>query len=184
MPEFVIREAADDDGPALLAVLTEAFAGEVSADDAARFDPADHPPLERAAGEYAGRGGRLWVVTRDGEIAGSLGLLPSSREKEFELSLIGLEKASRGQGLAAAMLAGADAFAQASGGDQLTAWIDGRLFDGVRFLERHGFVRDPGVKGRHDGSDALEAHFTRDVGAGVGLEVSPPPSEARPADAG
>lgn len=180
MAEFVIREATDADGPALLALLERIWSGY----EGLAFDPADHPPFDSPAEAYLSRGGRLWVAARDGEPAGLLGLLPEAREGEFALSLICVEQASRGQGLAAAMLAGADAFAQASGGERLVAWIDTRLVDGVRFVERHGFVRDPGVKGRHDGSDALEAHFSREVGVGVGEAVSSPPSEARPAGGG
>ena len=105
---------------------------------------------------------------------------PAARAGEFELSLVCLEQASRGQGLAAALLVGADAFAAASGATRLNVWVDERLVDGVAFLERQGFLRDPGVRRRDDGSEALDAHFSREVQA----EVSSRPSEDRPADAG
>lgn len=176
MTEFVIREANDADGPALLAVLTQAWAdgrGVV-------FDAADQPPLHSPGETFTERAGRLWVAVRGEAVVAALGVLPAERAGDFALSLVAVETSARGQGLAAAMLAGADAFAQASGAERLIAWIDTRLVDGMRFLERHGFVRDPGVKSRHEHSDALEAHFARPIGLGVGEPLSSPPSEARP----
>jgi putative acetyltransferase len=193
MSEFVIREAGDEDGPALAALL-----GAVWADyEGCVFEAGDHPSIERPATHFAERGGRLWIVTRDGEVAGSLGLVHHVRPREFELALICLDKASRGQGLATALLAGANAFAAASDGTRVTSWIDGRLVDGVRFLERQGFVREPGVRQRQDGSGALDAQFSKPVRADAPVapsaaaeadpaaadEVSSPPSGAPPAGA-
>ena len=167
MPDFVIREATEADGPAIAALLADAFApyGDVG------FAPAVWPQPDRAPGEVAARGGRMWVATQDGSLAGSLALLPTGRQGEFELAMICLGEAARGRGLAAAMLVGADAFAAASGGDRLAVWVDDRLVEGARFLERQGFVRDPGVKARHEGSNALEGRYARDVGAGLSAEL-------------
>lgn len=179
MSDFVIREAADGDGPAIAALLAESFAPFGDAGSA----PAAWPEPVSAPGEVAARGGRMWVVTQDGALAGSLALLPTERPGEFELAMICLKEAARGQGLAAAMLVGADAFAAASGGERLAVWVDGRLVEGARFLERQGFVRDPGVKARHDGSDALEGRYARDVGAGLSAELgSDTAGEDSPAD--
>lgn len=175
MPDYVIREANDEDGAGLAKALADAWAQS----DGARFDAADHPYLGQPAGSFADAGGRLWVVVRDGEVSGALGVLPGAEAEEFEIPLFGLETQSRGQGLATAMLAGADAFAAASGARRIGLWIDLALSDGVRFVERAGFVREPGVRARHDGTDAIEARFTREVGQPA---VSPPPSEAPPID--
>lgn len=175
MAEFVIREATDEDGEALLALLAKSW----SAYDGCGFEAADHPLLGRPASHFAERDGQLWLVMHGDEIAGSLGLARHARPKAFELSLICLEETLRGQGLAAALLAGADAFAATSGGESLTVWIDTRLVDGVRFLERQGFVREPGIRRRHDGSEALDAHFSRAVAPRLSLQ----PSEDRPVDA-
>jgi putative acetyltransferase len=155
-PEYLIREASDDDGDALRGLLRREWA----AYEGCLFE-ADEALLTRPASLFAERGGRLWLVTREGGMAGSLAIAGAARPGEFELSLLCLEQRARGQGIAAALLAGADAYARASGGFRLNVWIDERLVDGVAFLERQGFVRDPGVRRRGDGSEALDAHFSR-----------------------
>ncbi|HEY0293358.1 MAG TPA: GNAT family N-acetyltransferase [Hansschlegelia sp.] len=158
MAEFLIREASDDDGPTLARLMSEA-----RADEGEALDPPDGEAFERPASFFEERGGRLWVVMRDDMAAGSLGLIAHGRPKEFELSMICLDMEARGQGLAAALLAGANAFALASGGERLSVWVDVRFEDLHRFCERHGFIREPGTRARHDGSDALECRFSRAV---------------------
>lgn len=175
MPDFLVREANNEDGRALVATLARAW----GAYEGCRFETGEEV-LIRPASHFSERGGRLWLLLRDGEVAGSLGVSRAARADEFELSLVCLDRALRGQGLAAALLFGAEAFAAASGGTRLNIWVDQRLVDGVRFLERQGFVRDPGVRRRDDGSEALDAHYSRQVSD----EVSSRPSEDRPADAG
>lgn len=158
MAEFLIREASDDDGPALFRLMSEA-----GADSGATFGAPDPEAFERPASYFEERGGRLWVVMRGDAAAGSFGLVAHGRPSEFELSMICLDEDARGQGLAAALLAGANAFALASGGDRLSVWVDVGVEDLHRFCERHGFVRQPGVRARNDGSDGLECRFERAV---------------------
>jgi len=157
MPEFVIREATDEDGPALARLMAETVKGGPSE------EVSERPELERPASSFAERGGRLWLVFSDGEAVGSLGLTAHGRPKEFELSMICLSPETRGQGLAAALLAGANAFAAASGGERLSLWVDVALDDVQRFCERQGFIREPGARARHDGTGALECRFSRAV---------------------
>ena len=163
------------DSEALLTLLAKCW----SSYQGCAFEAADHPSIERPASHFAAREGQLWMVARDDAVAGALGIARHARPKTFELSLICLDEAFRGRGLAAALLAGAVAFAVASGGETLSVWIDVRLVDGVRFLERHGFLREPGVRQAPDGGTALDAHFTRAVEPQLSLR----PSEDRPADA-
>jgi GNAT superfamily N-acetyltransferase len=158
MAEFLIREASDDDGPILARLMAEARPEEGEA-----LGPPDAAALERPASFFREAGGRLWVVVREDAAAGSFGLLARGRPKEFELSMICLQPGARGQGLATALLAGANAFALASGGERLSVWVDVRFEDLHRFCERHGFVREPGIRARHDGSEALECRFSRAV---------------------
>jgi len=171
-PELVIREARDDDGGALQALLSREWA----AYDGAAFAATDDL-LAAPASHFTQRGGRLWVVAGPDELLGALGVVPAARSREFEISLICLSQAIRGQGLAAALVIGAEAFAAASGANRLNVWTDERLVDGIAFLERQGFLRDPGVRRRDDGSEALDAHFSREIAP----EISSPLSEDRPA---
>lgn len=171
-PEFLIREANDDDGGALAELLSREW---LAYDGAVFTAPEDL--AARPASRFSERGGRLWLVGRGDEIVGSLGLERAARPGEYEMSLLCLASPIRGQGLAAALVVGADAFAAASGGVKLNVWVDERLTDGVAFLERQGFLRDPGVRRRDDGSEALDAHFSREIAP----EISSRPSEDRPA---
>lgn len=158
MADYLVREATDEDGPALARLLQAA----VSEKGAEGPEAADES-LAAPASYFSERGGRLWVVMQDGELAGSLGLTSQRRPREFELSMLCLDRDLRGEGFAAALLAGANAFAAASGGERLTLWVDTRFEDVHRFCERQGFVRQPGTRARPDGSEALEAHFERQV---------------------
>ncbi len=156
MSEFVIREATDDDAPALARLMG----------DAAEERSPDGPgpeALDRPASFFADRGGRLWLVFCEEEVVGSLGLTPHGRPREFELSMICLRPGTRGKGLAAALLAGANAFAAASGGERLSLWADVTFEDVQRFCERQGFIREPGVRARRDRAGALECRFSRAV---------------------
>ncbi|MFD1702490.1 GNAT family N-acetyltransferase [Methylopila henanensis] len=159
MSEFLIREANDGDGPELAGLARRVF----EEHGGAAFDPARHPELDQPASAYAGRGGRLWVVARGDTLVGGLAVARRFRAGEFEIALLYLDRDVRGQGLAAALLAGATAFATASGGERLTSWLDARFESGARFYERQGFLRLPGVRARHDAEDTLQHAYARDV---------------------
>lgn len=161
MGDFLIREGADDDGPGLARLI----AGVFDEYEGCLYEPSEFPELERPASAYAERGGRLWVVAQDDRLVGALAIAAHHRPGEFEISKVYLDKAVRGKGLAAALLAGADAFAAASGAARLSLWTDTRFGRGHAFYERHGFVRMPGVRALHDASATLEYHFARDVGS-------------------
>lgn len=157
MVDFTIREALDEDGPS----LAELF--EHARPDEAPLPPPEGERFERPARYFVERGGRLWVVMREHAVAGSLGLLARGVPGEYELSMICLDAEARGQGFATALLAGANAYAAASGGERLSVWVDVRLDDVHLFCERHGFVREPGTRARADEIETLECRFARDV---------------------
>ena len=182
MTDLIVREAKDEDGPALAALLRTVVGDQAEG----AWEASDQPALDRPASNFEARGGRLWAVMRQDEAVGALGVYRRARPDEFDLALVGLDREARGMGLATALLAGAEAFVAASGGEALGIWVDTRLGDAIAFLERHGFVREPGLKGRQDGSDGVEARFKRNVGdkAGANAPVSPRPSGAPRADAG
>ena len=162
MTEVLIREAVDEDGPELIRLADATLAEHAEKDAAESFGAAFAAP----ASGFAGRGGRLWVMTdAGGALVGALGVSPHVRPQEFEIAALFLAPSVRGQGFALALLAGADAFAAASGAARLTAWIDTRFEGAIRFLLRHGFVRLPGTRARHDGTPALMRHYARDVAA-------------------
>ncbi|MDR4307068.1 GNAT family N-acetyltransferase [Chelatococcus sambhunathii] len=176
MTDLIVREARDEDAGALAALVRA-----VSQDQPdGAVEAAERPSLDQPAASFAERDGRLWLLMSQDEAVGALGVYRGARPKEFDLALIGLDREQRGLGLAAALLAGAEAFAAASGGAALGVWVDTRLSDAIDFLQRQGFVREPGLKGRHEGSDAVEIRFSRPIGAGSadGDPVSRQPSEA------
>ncbi|GBD49526.1 GNAT family N-acetyltransferase [Methylopila sp. Yamaguchi] len=159
MTDVLIREATDADGPALGDLIASVFA-EL---EGKAFDAEAIPGLDRPASYYAERGGRMWVMASGEAILGALALEAHHRPNEFEIDKLYFAKETRGQGFAAALLAGAEAFAAASGGGRLSLWMDSRFEEGRAFCERHGFLRLPGVRALHDANGTLQHHYARDV---------------------
>lgn len=159
MTDVLIREATDDDGPG----LAELIAGVFAEYEGCLYEASEFPEHARPASWFAERGGRLWIVTEDDVLVGSFGIVPGPRTGEFRISKVYLAASQRGRGLAAALLAGAEAFALASGGRRLSLWTDTRFVEGHRFYERNGFLRLPGVRALHDVSNTLEMHYAKDL---------------------
>lgn len=129
----------------------------------------EFPELAAPASHYRARGGELWVAeAADGRVVGSLAVAARHRPGEFELFKVYLDAATRGQGVAARLLALAIDHARDRGGDRLALWSDTRFLDGHRFYARHGFRRVPGIRALHDAALTLEFGFVRDLAAGDG----------------
>jgi putative acetyltransferase len=166
-PDLVIRDAVDEDGPRLAALIAGVFAeypGIV-------FLPEEFPELHAPATHFAGRSGRLLVGEADGTILASFGVVLTHEPGTAELSKVYLHKSLRGQGIAGALLDRALEHARAAGATRITLWSDARFLDGHRFYERRGFRRGPGIRALHDVSETLEVAYTLDP-------IPPPRSSA------
>lgn len=154
-----LRPARDNDGPGLAALLQSVFAeypGCLYADG-------EFPEFAAPAQHYAARGGQLWVVERQGRIAGCLAIFPKAFPGLWELSKVYLASELRGSGLATSLLDTAITFAKARGAKRVILYSDTRFTRGHAFYAKHGFVQIPGTRVLHDVSHSLEFGFVRDL---------------------
>ena len=157
---IVVREAIDDDGDAIAALI----AGVFSEYDDCPFVPAEFPELAAPSTYYGGKNGALWVAERAGQIIGCFALYETWERGVFALAKVYLAADCRGQGLAADLLARAEAFAAARGGTELTLWSDTRFASGHAFYRKHGFQQEAGVRQLHDIAKTVEFRFSRPIG--------------------
>jgi len=159
-PSPTIRRGEDRDGAALRTLIAGVFAEY----EDCPFVDAEFPELAAPASHFRSRGGELWVAAdAGGRVVGSLAIAARHRAGEFELFKVYLDAATRGQGVAARLLAHALDHARGRGGRRLVLWSDTRFRDGHRFYRRHGFHRIPGTRALHDAAATLEFGFARDL---------------------
>ena len=156
-----IRDARDADGPAIAALIANVFAEY----EDCPFVPAEFPELGAPASHYAARNGALFVVEEEGRIIGSFALFETWETGVFALAKVYLAAERRGQGLAADLLARAEAFAAGRGGRLLTLWSDTRFASGHAFYRKHGFRQEAGVRQLHDVACTVEFRFSRPIPA-------------------
>jgi putative acetyltransferase len=153
-----IRLARDDDSGPLSALIAASFAEYPGC----VFVEAELPELRRPATAFAAKGGVLWIVDGpDGRIAGSLGVAPVSEQNAVELAKVYVDSTLRGSGLAQALFAKAQDFAEQGGFAEMTLWSDTRFTRGHRFYEKLGFARWPGERYLGDASESWEYHFRK-----------------------
>lgn len=158
-----MREAIDADGPAIAALIASVF----SEYEDCPFVPDEFPELRAPATHYAGRNGTLFIVETDGQIIGSFGLYETWETGIFALAKVYLAAAWRGRGIAADLLARAEAYAVARGGRMLTLWSDTRFVTGHAFYRKHGFQQEAGVRQLHDMALTVEFRFSRPLPAPI-----------------
>ncbi len=155
-----IRDARDEDGPAIAALIAGVFAEY----EDCPFVAEEFPELAAPASHYGARKGALFVVEEEGRIIGSFALYETWETGIFALAKVYLAAERRGQGLAADLLARAEAFAAARGGRLLTLWSDTRFAAGHAFYRKHGFKQEAGVRQLHDVALTVEYRFSRPIG--------------------
>lgn len=98
--------------------------------------------LQTLPGSYASRGGAFWVGRAEtGELLGTAGVFPVAPQT-FELRKMYLRPAARGHGLGSRLLAAAEAFVRAQGGNLIVLDTIDAMASACRFYEARGFVRD------------------------------------------
>jgi putative acetyltransferase len=158
-----IRLADDADGSAIAALIAAIFAEY----EDCPFVAAEFPELAAPASHYAARHGALWVAEAEGRIVGSFALFETWEKGIFALAKVYLASEYRGRGIAADLLAKAEAFAAGRGGRTLTLWSDTRFAAGHAFYRKHGFQQEAGVRQLHDVAKTVEFRFSRPIAAGA-----------------
>lgn len=154
---MIIRPATDGDGPALARLIATIFAEYPGC----LFIDAEFPELAAPASHYAGRGGKLLVAERDGEVIGSLAVVMTEVTGLAELFKVYVAADARGSGLAHRLFGEGLAHAGAKGADALVLWTDTRFERGHAFYEKLGFRREPVTRYLADESASWEYCYRR-----------------------
>lgn len=154
-----LRPARNEDGDALARLIAAVFAEYPGC----IFDrEAEFPELDAIAGDFAAKGGAIWVAEQDGAVIGSLGIVPLP-EGGAELHKLYVDAAARGSGAAPALLGQALAWARTRGCAWIELWSDQRFTRGHRFYEKHGFRRTGAERVLDDLSCSAEFHYRREL---------------------
>ena len=119
------------------------------------------PELRALAAYYAATGGALWAADdADGRLVGMIATRPEA-DGVWEICRLYLDRARRGSGLAARLLATAEAHALAAGASRLLLFSDTRFERAHRFYEKHSYLRAGPIRPLHDRSHSLEYGYAK-----------------------
>ncbi len=137
--EFVVRSAAADDVPAVVALVRDVLA-EFGLEFGVGSDT--DVELEGLPASYADRGGAFWVAfDAEGALAGTCGLFPEE-PGTFELRKMYLRPNARGRGLGKLLFGASVAWARSRGATLMVLDTVEQMGGAIAFYEANGFVRD------------------------------------------
>jgi GNAT superfamily N-acetyltransferase len=123
------------------------------------------PELRALAAYYAARGGALWAADdAAGRLVGMIAVRPAEAGEpggSWEICRLYTDRAHRGGGLGARLLATAEAHAAAAGASRLVLWSDTRFERAHRFYEKHSYLREGGLRPLNDLSNSLEYGYAK-----------------------
>jgi GNAT superfamily N-acetyltransferase len=119
------------------------------------------PELRALSSYFRDQGGMLWVAERDGGILGMIGTRPLKEDAAWEICRMYLGADARGSGIAARLLATAEAHARAAGAQRMVLWTDTRFTRAHGFYEKLGYVRQGSIRILDDISNSLEFRYTK-----------------------
>jgi GNAT superfamily N-acetyltransferase len=137
------------------------------------------PELHALAAYYARAGGALWAAEdATGRIVGMIAVRPEA-DGVWEICRLYVDRAHRGSGLAARLLAGAEAHAVAAGAERFVLWSDTRFERAHRFYEKHAYLRSGPIRPLNDISNSLEFGYAKPR-AGIAVLDAAAASSAAP----
>jgi putative acetyltransferase len=161
MSDIIIRSARDEDSEGLILLISNAFSeypGCVLDVDV------DMPELREPATAVVKESGRWWIAELDGAVVGSVAVTPEQKTI-VELKKLYVSPLARRRGLGAHLVALAESEARSREARTLFLWTDTRFEDAHRLYDRLGFIRAPGTRALNDGSNTIEYHYAKDLGA-------------------
>lgn len=162
-PAFAVRDGTDDDGPALIAIIAEAF----SAYPGCVLDiDGEMPELRAPATAAAAENGRFWVIEAEGAVVATISCRPAAVAGVLELKRLYVAKRARRRGLARLLVALVEAEAAARGLPMVELWSDRRFTTAHRLYEALGYRRGEETRALDDRSHTVEYYFWRDISNG------------------
>ena len=161
MSDIVIRSARDEDFEGLILLISNVFSeypGCVLDVDV------DMPELRKPATAVTNESGRWWIAELDGAVVGSVAVTPE-RKSVVELKKLYVSPPARRRGLGAHLVALAESEARVREARSLILWTDTRFEDAHRLYDRLGFIRVGHTRALNDGSNTIEYHYAKDLGA-------------------
>ena len=155
-----LRAARDEDSHSLVALVTAAYAEHPGC--VLDLPGVDHD-LVAPATEAAARGGRWWVLERDGHIVGSIGTGPLNTDGVLELKRCYLDAGLRGRGLATRLITRVETHASALGATAVELWSDSRFTAAHHRYTSLGYHDTGQTRELHDPSDTTERHFRKEL---------------------
>lgn len=159
MSDVVIRSARDEDANSLIRLIGAIYAeypGCVLDVDG------EMPELRAPATAARSDSGRWWVAELDGEIVGSIAVVPDN-DDTVELKNLYVSADARRRGLGAHLVTLAESEARERRALTMVLWTDTRFEDAHRLYARLGFVRAPRTRVLNDLSNTIEFHYTKDL---------------------
>lgn len=161
----VIRAGRDEDGAALVALIGACWA---EYPGCVMDVEGENPELLALASYFSQAGGALWVAEDGGRVVGVVGTRPAEAGA-WELCRMYVAASARGTGLADALVRRVETHARDGGARRLVLWSDTRFDRAHRFYERHGFVRQGGIRPLFDLSHSIEFGYAKPL-AGLVIE--------------
>ena len=156
MSDIIIRDARDDDGDALIALIEACWADYPGC----YFDvDGEHAELRCFASHYTGKGGRAWIAECSGKVVGSAAVEPASGGAHIQSLYV--DPALRRQGLARRLIDLVEEEAKKSGAGAIDLWTDTRFTAAHAFYERLGYRRQPGTRSLDDASRSVEYNYVK-----------------------
>ena len=155
-----LRPVRDDDAGALIALIQAAYAEHLGC----VLDlPGVDADLAAPATTAARRGGRWWVVERDGRLVATVGTGPLDDDGSLELKRLYVDRAERREGLATALVGWVEAHAGGLGAREVQLWSDTRFAAAHRLYTTRGYGATGEERDLHDPSHTTEWRFVRNV---------------------
>jgi putative acetyltransferase len=155
-----LRAVRDEDADGLIALVGAAYAEH----DGCVLDlPGVDADLTAPASTAAARGGRWWVLDRDGVIVGSVGAGAVDEHGVLELKRWYLAADLRGRGLASRLVTRVETHAAALGATTVELWSDSRFDAAHHRYTRLGYHDTGQRRDLHDPSHTTEFHFRKHV---------------------
>lgn len=159
---LVLRYARDDDADAIIALVTQVWSEYPGKTLVAANDM---PELLKPASAYARGGGRFWVVEANGEIIGTIALMPSAEDGVVELQKLYVARGMRKNGLGTFLCHLVEREARERGAHAIELWSDVKLLDAHRRYERLGYRRGNTLKTYHDTSATVRGYYRKELDA-------------------